>query len=33
MITGKFASCYSCAGERSDLNHGSVQGGEGRAGY
>lgn len=20
MITGKFVSCYSCAGERSDLN-------------
>jgi len=30
MITGKFVSCYSCAGEGSDLNLGSVVfGGEG----
>lgn len=27
MITGKFVSCYSCAGEGSDLNLGSVRGG------
>lgn len=35
MITGKFVSCYSCAGEGSDLNHGSVggRGEEGRAGF
>lgn len=26
MITGNFVSCYSCAGEGSDLNHGSVGG-------
>lgn len=32
MITGKFVSCYSCAGEGSDLNHGSVWGGRGRGG-
>lgn len=30
MITGKFVSCYSCAGERSDLYHGSAGGGGGR---
>lgn len=27
MITGKFVSCYSCAGEGSDQNLGSVRGG------
>lgn len=26
MITSKFVSCYSCAGEGSDLNRGSVGG-------
>lgn len=26
MITGRFVSCYSCAGEGSDLNHGSAGG-------
>ena len=33
MITGKFVSCYSCAGEASDLTHGSVGGERGRAGF
>lgn len=33
MITGRFVSCYSCAGEGSDLNHGSAGGEEGHAGF
>lgn len=33
MITGKFVSCYSCAGEGSDLSHRSVWGERGRAGF
>lgn len=32
MITGNFVSCYSCAGEGSDLNHGSVWRGRGGMG-
>lgn len=34
MITGKFVSCYSCAGEGSDQNYWSVRGVDrGRAGF